>query len=278
VKSVARDEEKVMTVTPAQAAIPVFKQETRKVRILLAEDNVVNQKVAIAMLTKMGHHADIAANGHEVLKALETIPYDLVLMDVHMPEMDGLEATRRIRDDKSAVRNHLIPVVAMTASAMKGDREMCLDAGMNDYISKPINPNELARALERWSASQPAEKTGLPAAEATPTAKVFDKAMLLERVGGDDEICADILKTFLADVPGRIKEIEDALMRGDNETLKRGAHTIKGAAGNVSAPTLQEAAGRLEAAVAAGELGSAREKLNTIVAEFERVKKATGES
>jgi HPt (histidine-containing phosphotransfer) domain-containing protein len=97
-------------------------------------------------------------------------------------------------------------------------------------------------------------------------------------VGGDDEICADILKTFLADVPGRIKEIEDALMRGDNETLKRGAHTIKGAAGNVSAPTLQEAAGRLEAAVAAGELGSAREKLNTIVAEFERVKKATGES
>jgi PAS domain S-box-containing protein len=278
VKSVARDEEKVMTGTPAQAATPVFKQESRKVRILLAEDNVVNQKVAIAMLTKMGYHADVVANGHEVLKALETIPYDLVLMDVHMPEMDGLEATRRIRDGKSAVRNHLIPVIAMTASAMKGDREMCLDAGMNDYISKPINPNEVARALERWSASQPAEKTSLPAAETTSTVPVFDRAKLLERVGGDNEICDEILKTFFADVPERVKEMEDALARGDNETLKRGAHTIKGAASNVSAPILQEAAGRLEAAVAAGELGSAREKLDTIVAEFERVKKLAGES
>jgi signal transduction histidine kinase/CheY-like chemotaxis protein/HPt (histidine-containing phosphotransfer) domain-containing protein len=276
VKSVPLNEEKIMSAAPA--VTPVFKQESRKVRILLAEDNAVNQKVAIAVLTKMGYHADVAANGLEVLKALETIPYDLVLMDVHMPEMDGLEATRRIRDDKSAVRNHLIPVVAMTASAMKGDREMCLDAGMNDYISKPINPGELARALERWSASQPAEITSPPEAEATQKAKVFDRAILLERVGGDDEICAEILKTFLADVPERVKEMEEALARGDNEKLKRGAHTIKGSAGNVGAPVLQEAAGRLEAAVAAGELGSAREKLNTIIAEFESVKKATGES
>jgi CheY-like chemotaxis protein len=226
----------------------------------------------------MGYYADVASNGIEVLKALETAPYDLVLMDVHMPEMDGLEATRRIRDTKSAVRNHGIPVVAMTASAMVGDREMCLDAGMNDYIVKPINRSELVRVLEGWGSPLAAEKVCAPEVEATQTAKVFDRSALLERVGGDSEICAEILKTFLADVPERIQEMEDALARGDNETLKRGGHTIKGSAGNVGAPMLQEAAGRLEAAVAAGELGSAREMLDVIAAEFEKFKKAVGGS
>jgi len=262
---------------PSCTAVAETSPEQQKARILLAEDNAVNQKVAIAMLRKLGYsHVDVVASGAEALKALEEIPYDLVLMDVHMPEMDGLEATRRIRDAKSMVRNHLVPVVAMTASAMKGDREMCLDAGMNDYISKPINRAELVRALEHWASPQPAEKTSPPEAEAAPAGRVFDRPSLLERVGGDEEICAEILKTFLADVPERIREMEDALVRGDNETLKRGGHTIKGSAGNVGAPMLQEAAGRLEAAVAAGELGSAREKLDVISAEFEKFKKAVG--
>lgn len=278
VKIVTRESGKVMAVPLAPTAAPASKQEPWKARILLAEDNAVNQKVATVMLGKMGYYADIASNGIEALKALEAAPYDMVLMDVHMPEMDGLEATRRIRDAKSAVSNHLIPVVAMTASAMAGDREMCLDAGMNDYISKPVNRGELARVLERWAVPQPAEKTCPPEAEVTQTAKVFDRSALLERVGGDNEICAEILKIFLADVPERIREMEDALVRGDNETLRRGGHTIKGSAGNVGAPMLQEAAGRLEAAVAAGELGSAREKLGVVVAEFERFRKATGES
>ena len=216
--------------------------------------------------------------GVEALKALEKIPYDLVLMDVHMPEMDGLEATRRIRDAKSTVHNHLIPIVAMTASAMKGDREMCLDAGMNDYISKPIDRAELVRALDRWTAPQPAEKTSPPEAEAAPADRVFDKPSLLERVGGDEEICAEILKIFIEDVPERLKEMENSLVQGDNDTLKRGAHTLKGAAGNVSALMLREAASRLEAAVAAGELGSARGMLDAIAAEFGKFKKAIGQS
>jgi CheY-like chemotaxis protein len=278
VKSVTQDSEKVVAVAPAPIAVSALKQEHWKGRILLAEDNAVNQKVATAMLAKMGYYADVASNGIEALKALETAPYDMVLMDVHMPEMDGLEATRRIRDAKSAVRNHVIPVVAMTASAMTGDREMCLDAGMNDYIVKPINRSELVRVLEGWGSPLAAEKVCAPEVEATQTAKVFDKSALLERVGGDSEICAEILKTFLADVPERIQEMEDALVRGDNETLGRGGHTIKGSAGNVGAPMLQEAAGRLEAAVAAGELGSSREKLDAIVAEFERFKRSAGGS
>ena len=119
-------------------------------RILLAEDNITNQQVAVGILKKLGLRAEAVANGAEALKALETLPYDLVLMDVQMPEMDGLEATRRIRDPRSAVQNHDIPVIAMTANAMQGDRERCLEAGMNDYLSKPISPRALADVLEKW--------------------------------------------------------------------------------------------------------------------------------
>ena len=136
-------------------------------RILLAEDNSVNQRLAIAMLRKLGLNADVVANGAEALRALEAVPYDLVLMDVQMPEMDGIEATRRIRDPHSAVRNHRIPIIAMTARAMQGDREGFLNAGMDDYVAKPVLLPALADALGRWL---PANAAG-PVAPA-PTASV----------------------------------------------------------------------------------------------------------
>jgi CheY-like chemotaxis protein len=121
----------------------------RKIRILIAEDNTINQKLALRLIDKLGYHADAVANGREALRALEMIPYDLVLMDVQMPEMDGLEATRVIRDPQSSVLNHRVPIIAMTAYAMTGDRELCLDAGMNDYVSKPIHPQKLLEAVEK---------------------------------------------------------------------------------------------------------------------------------
>ncbi|MCP4602076.1 MAG: response regulator [Proteobacteria bacterium] len=120
------------------------------VRILLAEDNHTNQLVALGILKKLGMNADVVSNGAEVVNALETIPYDLVLMDCQMPEVDGYEATARIRDPLTAVDNHNIPIIAMTAHAMQGDREKCLEAGMNDYLSKPINPKVLAGVLKKW--------------------------------------------------------------------------------------------------------------------------------
>ena len=127
-------------------------QAKSRVRVLLAEDNPINQKVALATLEKLGYRADAVANGLEALAALGSRPYDLVLMDVQMPEMDGLEATARVRDPKSAVRDHAIPIIALTAAAMTGDREKCLAAGMNDYLTKPLRPEELSRMIERWTA------------------------------------------------------------------------------------------------------------------------------
>ncbi|MBF0117864.1 MAG: response regulator [Desulfobacterales bacterium] len=132
--------------------VPKFsnKDQDRKIKILLAEDNIVNQKLALRLLEKVGYSADAVANGQEAIKALSFIPYDLVLMDVQMPVMDGFEATKKIRDPSSKVINHNVPVIAMTAHAMKGVKEQCLDAGMNDYISKPIKPEALFKIIEQY--------------------------------------------------------------------------------------------------------------------------------
>jgi len=150
----------VMGKSPAVGAVPVVSRHSfgqkeppfagSQARILLAEDNITNQQVALGILRKLGLHADAVAGGSEAIQALETTPYDLVLMDVQMPEMDGLEATRQIRSPQSGVPNHQIPVIAMTAHAMQGDRERCLEAGMNDYVTKPISPLALTEALARW--------------------------------------------------------------------------------------------------------------------------------
>jgi CheY-like chemotaxis protein len=128
----------------------ISEDHKQHVRILLAEDNVVNQKIALRILEKkLGYHVDAVINGKEVITCLQKLDYDLVLMDCQMPEMDGYEATRNIRDEGSHVKNHNIPIIAMTANAMKGDREKCLEAGMDDYVTKPTNAKKLADAINR---------------------------------------------------------------------------------------------------------------------------------
>ncbi len=151
-KTVTRKCKSTKKITSDQVVIrhSIPEDYRKKVRILLAEDNVVNQKIALRFLEKkLGYHTDVANNGKEAIKALETLDYNLILMDCQMPEMDGYETTQAIRNANSLVKNHNIPIIAMTANAMEGDREKCLESGMNDYVPKPIKPQELADAIER---------------------------------------------------------------------------------------------------------------------------------
>ncbi len=271
------------------ASSPGSEPVRRKTRVLLAEDNVTNQKVAVKVLEKMGHRVDAVANGAEAIRALRSIPYDVVLMDVQMPEMDGLEATRHIREGRAGQHNARIPVVAMTAHALKGDRERCLDAGMDDYVSKPIDPEELRKAVGRWS---PAESAGRAeaarAAAVEPPAKsarkpVVDRDALLVRLGGDEDLLREVVQIFLEDTPRQLEAMTRALAAQDGPTLRRLAHTLKGSSGTACATSLQAAALALETAAARGDFASAGELTQPVLDQFAEVEQvmsgwlATGE-
>jgi len=223
--------------------------------VLLAEDNVVNQRVAVGLLTRRGHHITVANNGLEALAELERGAFDVVLMDVQMPEMGGLDATVAIRQREVANGGH-IRIVAMTAHAMKGDRERCLAAGMDGYLSKPIDPALLYAALEH----QISAVDGRPTASApsppiaTVAAVPVDRDSLLARLGGDEQLLVDVVRIFLDDCPTRLAAIKAAVDSRDAEQIRTTAHALKGAAANLSAQGLFEAAGKLERLGAEGRL------------------------
>jgi len=192
-------------------------------RILLVEDNAVNQFVAQSMLKNLGLRADAVADGEEALKALETIPYDLVLMDCQMPVMDGYEATRQIRHPQSAVSNHAVPIIAMTANIVRGDREKCLKAGMNDYIAKPVSLQTLTDMLEKWLLNDQRAGDGVEGVHQPNIIEkasfavfpVWDKAGMLKRIMNNEKLASRLVEIFLADIPQRIQAIEQALAVGD---------------------------------------------------------------
>ncbi len=261
----------------------------RKVRILLAEDNVINQQLGVGMLKGMGLRVDVVANGVEALRALQTLPYDLVLMDVQMPELDGIEATRQIRLSPATVLNPRIPIIALTACAMQGDRDRFLAAGMNDHVAKPVSPQALVAALERWlpavgdSANQPETNaaTRPPAAEAwlppePLAAPVLDRAGLLARLDGDEDAAQEILAAFRDDLPRQIAALQAALAGGDAAAASRQAHTLKGVAANVGAERLRAVATALETAAQAGDLGTASTRLTELDAQAVAVLAASG--
>jgi PAS domain S-box-containing protein len=248
-------------------------------RILLAEDNIVNQQVALGVLKKFGLRADVVANGAEALQALKTIPYDLVLMDVQMPVMDGIEATRQIRHPQSKVRHHAIPIIAMTGHAMQGDRERCLEAGMDDYVSKPVSPQVLAEVLARWLPENDA--SGLPLAAKSPAPLpapsipvVFDRAGMLERLMNDEGLAKVITDGFLDDIPRQIEVLRGHLDAWDAPGAERLAHTIGGASSNVGGESLRALAFEMEKAGKAGDLGSVRAHMDDLAHEFLRLKEA----
>jgi PAS domain S-box-containing protein len=245
----------------------------QRIRILVAEDNTTNQKVALRILEKLGYRADVAANGKEAVRAFDLLPYNLILMDVQMPEMDGFEATAMIRTKERALGTH-IPIVAMTAHALKGDRERCLEAGMDDYVSKPIQPKELAEVLERQlEALLPGEAH--PASGPSPAeeaVEIFGRKALLDRLDGDEELVQGIIAVFMEDLPQLKGRLEKALLEKDATTLERQAHTLKGAAANVEAGALKAVALEIEKAGKEGRLEEAESLLPKLTAEVERLK------
>ncbi len=258
---------------------------TRRLEILLAEDNVVNQLVAVRLLEKCGHAVTVANHGGEALAAMVAKRFDVVLMDVQMPEVDGFEATRRIREIEAGTGRRT-PVVAMTAHAMAGDRDRCLAGGMDDYLTKPVQREELFRVLSwieslDWKAE--VAETSPPLAQAmveTPTPRraeriglplSFDRAEALERLGGDEELFAEVAGLFRTDGPKLLREIRSAVAVGDAACLKRSAHGLKGAAGYVGGIDAAAAARRLESLATEGDLGGASEAFDKLEAEVHRL-------
>jgi CheY-like chemotaxis protein len=247
----------------------------RSLRVLVAEDNAVNQQVALGMLERAGHVATVAENGREVLALLERGAFDVVLMDVQMPEMDGLEATAAIRERERATGGHL-PIVALTAHAMKGDAERCLEAGMDAYLAKPLQPRELAAAIEGvlgGAPSRPLSREPPPSAPA-----LVDLERLLERVGGDRKALVELVRIFRADSPKQVARIRKAIDEGDAPALRAAAHAVKGAVSNFAAPAAAETAQRLQKMGEEGRLQEAGDALGRLEGEIEALLAALAEA
>ncbi len=256
----ASEEPGQMASAAPAATQPIF--AGNGARILLAEDNTTNQKVAVGVLRKLGLDAEIAVNGAEALRAIVSKPFDLVLMDVQMPVMDGLEATRRIRGLTAWARQQRTPIIAMTAHAQQSDRELCLAAGMDDFISKPISVQALSEVLQRWLPQTPASSAQteiVPAPSALPAVAspvVFDREGMAYRLLNDEELMQMVIDEFLIDMPRQIEAMHELVNCNDLIGAERKAHLIKGASSNVGGEALRAVAFEMEKAGKAGDMGA----------------------
>jgi CheY-like chemotaxis protein/HPt (histidine-containing phosphotransfer) domain-containing protein len=236
-------------------------------RILVADDNHINQKVAVSLLENLGHRADVVANGHEAIEAYRLVPYDMILMDVQMPEMDGLETSRKIRALEKTKNRHT-PIIAMTAHARKEDQEKCLAAGMDDYVSKPVNPRELKAAIARRTAAtmtmapiEPPTSTPAPA-----HVDVLNFSQALELVDGNRELLCEVARIFLNQYPKALVETRRALAQKDYQTLTSTAHNLVSSVGQLGGQRAGAAARKLELISSDGD----RSQVPAALAELER--------
>jgi signal transduction histidine kinase/DNA-binding response OmpR family regulator len=266
--------------------LPVPKTRYEQARILLAEDNAINQKVATQILKCFGYSFDVVSNGREAVEALSQSAYDLVLMDCQMPEMDGYEATRVVRRWEEEGRlspGRSLPIIALTANALEGDRRKCLRAGMTDYLSKPLRPEQLLETIERHlrevmqleqGARAPRserENTSSPSAPGDGSVPPLDMTAFVDRCMGDREFALQVLAEFQYQFPAELERLAQCLEIGGSEEVVRQSHTIKGLAANVSADALSGAAYQLEQAarsqpapVAAAHLEKVRQEWNRL--------------
>ncbi len=244
-----------------QAAREVDVPSQKSLLVLLAEDNAVNQRLALRMLEKRGHRPVLANNGREALAAIEGERFDLVLMDVQMPEMSGLEVAAAIRAREKATGRHL-PIIAVTAHAMKGDRERCLAAGMDGYLAKPLRGKDLDAEMARVLGSRIA-----PAADPSDPPEVhLDRASLLARVEGDRELLRELAAIFVEEGPRLLDAIRDAVWQEDAAEVAQTAHALTGCASNLGADRVAELARKLEQQGRAGELNGARQLYERLAA------------
>ncbi|MCH5374361.1 MAG: response regulator [Planctomycetes bacterium] len=242
---------------------------SRKLRVLLAEDSYVNQRLATALLGKQGHEVVVAGNGREAVQLAAADNFDLVLMDVQMPEMDGFEATRQIRQRETETGGH-VPIVALTAHAMKGDRERCIEVGMDGYVSKPVRAQELFETMEDvLVAAEPRRRPESPAAATAPVGLDWDVAM--EAVQGDQTLLRELIEIFLDEGPTLMSQAHDALAKGDASRLQRAAHTIKSSVRLFGAKRAFEFCYDLENLAKRGKLGEASAAVARLDAELEEL-------
>jgi CheY-like chemotaxis protein len=214
--------------------------------VLIVEDNPVNRKVVCSMLERCGHPTTAVQDGLEAVAAAEDGAYDLILMDVQMPVMNGFEATERIRDRERRRGVPRVPIVAMTAHAMKGDREKCLGAGMDDYLAKPIKKADLLGVIRRIRAGS----VHLPEAGAG----AFDPVVAMEQAEGDRSLFSEIVQLFIADCPALLGRAEEALRLNDAKSLAEAVHTLKGSVANFGASGAMKLAGQIESLLRNGEM------------------------
>jgi len=257
------------TQNETQEALP---QSDRRqgMKVLLAEDNAVNRTLATRLLQKHGHTVVVVENGRQALEALERETVDLVLMDVQMPEMDGLEATAAIREKEKKTGDHL-PIIALTAHAMKGDREKCLAAGTDDYLTKPIRTGDLFAAIERLRNTKTNTTPEAPAITNAPRADAFDIDEALRHVEGDRDLLDEIVRIFAEQCPKIMYEIQNAVLAADLRVLERAAHSLKGSASNLCAIGVTQCAGELEETARSGDSSRSHEQFQALEREVEKL-------
>jgi len=244
-------------------------------KILAADDNSTGRIVLRSILDKLGYRTDIVTNGCEVLKSLESQHYDLILLDCQMPEMDGYEAARQIRDADSPVFNPRIPIIALTAHAMKGERERCIEAGMSDYLSKPVQPNQLRDIIERWTSTAGSSNDNVQDAPDTGNdLSIFDYNAMLQRLGDADRSIRPVCQSFISDISVQLEQLRSALVEKDRETARRSIHTIKGAASQICGMALSDASFNTEQLITRGELDAAINTLPLLSRRYEELKEA----
>jgi CheY-like chemotaxis protein/HPt (histidine-containing phosphotransfer) domain-containing protein len=243
-------------------------------RVLIVEDNVINQKVAVKMLERLGCRCEVAADGVEALETILKMPFDLVFMDCRMPVMDGFEATREIRRLAAPIAR--APIIAMTANGQTADREECLAAGMNDVLHKPVTFSPLIAMLEKWSPRSAAPDVAPPADHARPRTpgqptSALDLDHVREVAAGDREFVAELLTGFQRDMERHLAHLRQAVAREDRHSIQRIAHSVKGSSASIGARPLARIAGMLQEAGAGEPVSRLRALVDLLEGEYERL-------